>query len=88
MGPDVPGIGYSLSVAGGAERLARVAAHEHVDGLDLGPVSGGEVADVGYAGVAVGEDSVGAVVGVGDPCEGAAERVLYGHVQAAVAGAQ
>jgi hypothetical protein len=88
MGPDVPGICGSLPFAGGAERLARVAAGDDVDRFHRAVVDGGEVPEVGHAGEAVGEDAGGAGVVVGGPGERAAEDVLCGHVQAAVSGAQ
>jgi hypothetical protein len=42
-------------LAGGADVLAREAPAEHVDRLDLRPVHGGDVAEVGSVGVAVSE---------------------------------
>jgi hypothetical protein len=78
----------SFPEAGAAEGLAGVAAADDVDGFDLVPVGGGEVAEVGYAGHAVGDDLFCAGVDVGDPREVAAEHALHGLVEAAVAGAQ
>jgi hypothetical protein len=84
----VPVIGGSFPQAGDAERLAWVAAAQDIHGRDGGPVGDGDVAEVGHVGVVVGEDRGGARVGVGDPCEVSAEYLLYGHVEAAVSGAQ
>jgi hypothetical protein len=84
----VPGIGRSFQVAGEGERLARVAAAQDVDGLDVLPAGSGEVSDVRHVGPVVGEDLVRAGVDVGHPRGGAAEDFLDGHVEAAVAGAE
>ncbi|GAA5056324.1 hypothetical protein GCM10023336_28960 [Streptomyces similanensis] len=86
--PEVSLIVSSFQLAGEAERLARVAADQDIDGLHGGPVDGGQVAEVGGVGVVVGEDARRAGVGVGHPREGPAEHLLYGHVQPAVSGAQ
>lgn len=51
------------------EGLARISARDDVHRLDSGPVDGGDVAEVGHVGVAVGEHFGRAGGGVGDPCE-------------------
>ncbi len=73
--------------------LAGESGGEYVHGLDRGPVDGGDVTVVRYAGEAVFEDAGGVlmlVVGVvlGVPGDGAAEDVHDGQVEAAVSGAQ
>jgi len=55
------------SLAGGGHVLAREPARQHVHRLDGRPVHGGDVAEVGHVGVAVGEDLAGARVDVGHP---------------------
>jgi hypothetical protein len=87
-GPEVPDISRSFPLAGGGERLAGVAAAHDVDGLDVLPPGGGEVTDVRCGRPAVGENLVRAGVDVGHPRGGAAEDLLDGHVEAAVAGAE
>jgi len=59
-GPEVPLIFGSLPLACVRERLAGVAAGEDVDGGNVGPVQGGDVAEVRYAGMVRGEDLAGA----------------------------
>jgi hypothetical protein len=78
----------SFLEAGAAERLAGVAAAEEVDAGDVLPFGFGDVAQVGDVGVVVLEDRRGARVGVGDPCELAAEDGLDGRFETAVARAE
>ena len=86
--PDVSVVAGPVPLSCDAEWLARITGGEDVDGFDLPPVDGGDVAEVGDGRVVVGEDRGGAGVAVGHPCQLAAEDVLYGTVEAAVAGAQ
>jgi hypothetical protein len=60
----VPLIVRALAASSVGERLAGVAGGGDVHGLDACPIHGGEVAEVGDAGVAVGEDLAGAGVNV------------------------
>ncbi|ORL77813.1 hypothetical protein A5N75_08255 [Prescottella equi] len=46
----------ALSLSGGTERLAGVAASEDVDGRDGGPVDLGDIVEVRHAGPVVLED--------------------------------
>jgi hypothetical protein len=93
-------VGHAAAHAGEADVLAWEAAGEDVDRAVLieggGPVDGGDVAKVGYAGPVVGEDP-GGVLGVGlaglagrlvlgVPGHGAAEDFEDGQVQAAHSG--
>jgi hypothetical protein len=87
----VSGIGGAFQFAGEREGLAGVAAAQHVDRAVLPegaqPVDEAQVAEVGHAGHAVGDDLAGAWVDVGHPGEFAAEHLLYGLVKSAVASA-
>jgi hypothetical protein len=82
VGPD------AAALAGGGHVLAREPTRQHVHGLDGGPVHGGDVAEVGHVGVAVGEDLAGAGVDLGVPGDGAAEDGLDALLEAAVAAEQ
>jgi hypothetical protein len=80
VGPD------AAALAGSGHVLTRETAGQHVHGLDGGPVDGGDVAEVGHVGVAVGEDLAGAGVDLGVPGDGATEDGLDALLEAAVAG--
>lgn len=86
-------VGDARSQTGEADVLAGEAGGEDVDGLDLIPVDGGDVAMVGDVGPVPVEDLRGVlvlVVGVvlAVPGDGSAEDGLDGHVEAAVARAE
>jgi hypothetical protein len=68
--------------------LTREAGGEHAHPRHGRPADGGDVAEVGDVRPVAGEDAAGARVGLGVPGHGAAEHLLYGEFQAAVAGAQ
>ncbi len=70
------------------KRLARVPAGDDVDGFGLRPVDGRDVAQVGDAAEAVGEDFARALVDVGHPRSGCAENLVGGVVEPAVPGEQ
>jgi hypothetical protein len=78
--------GHAGAASGVGEVLAGGAAGEDVDGLDLGPVDGGDVADVGDAGETVLEDLEGALVDLAVPGEVGVDDLLDAHAEAAVAG--
>ncbi len=92
-------LGEARAAPGEADVLAGEPGREDVNGLHVPEVDGGEVAVVGDVGPVVGEDLGGVLVGVlaavlvrrlvlGVPGDRAAEHLLYGHVESAVAGAQ
>lgn len=81
--PDVPLILNSFALAGGAERLARIAGADDIHGLDRAPVHGGQVLVVRHGRPVVGEHAGGIGVGLGEPDDLAAEHRLDGDVQAA-----
>jgi hypothetical protein len=66
--------------AGVAEGLARVAACQHVHGLNGREVHLGYVAVVGYVGVVVGKDAGGRLVVLNVPSDRAAQHRADGHV--------
>jgi hypothetical protein len=68
--------------------LAGEPGGEDVDRRDRGPVDGADVAEVGDAAEAVGQDGAGVPVDLGVPGELSTENGLDGDVEAAVAGAQ
>lgn len=71
------------------KRLARIPGRDDVYVADpLRPVGGGDVAEVGDSGVAVGEDFAGALVDVGDGDGFCSEHVCECQIDAAVAGTQ
>src|SRR4051794_40494272 len=77
------------AATGSADVLTWESGGEHINGLDLVPVDGGDVAQVRYAGHSGGEDRADVWVGVSDPCgASAAERGKHAQVQAAVPRAQ
>jgi hypothetical protein len=94
----VDGVGHPGPQSGagaGAEALAGASvghvlagepAGEDVHGFDLGPVDGGDVAEVGDVGVAVGEDPARPGVDLGHPCGAAAEDGLGAELKASVPG--
>ena len=88
VGPEVPVVVLPHAPASGAERLARVAARDDVDGCHVCPVDGGDVAQVGGVGESVGQHLAGAGVDLGHPCGRRAECVLDGHIEAPEAGEQ
>src|SRR5690606_1765961 len=71
-----PGVGYVL---------AGEPAGDDVHGLDLGPVGGGDVSEVGHLGPVVGEDLRRVRVELAVPGDGSADGLLDAHVEAAVA---
>ena len=82
--PQVPLVVRPCSLASVAERLARIAAGEHVDRLDLRPVHGRDVAEVGHVRPVVGEDRTRAGFDIGNPRERATKHGMNGQVQPAV----
>lgn len=78
--------------SGEAEWLAGVPGGEDVDGFEVAPIGGGEVADVGDGGEAVGEDAGGCRVVLRMPREGVGEvgagDVGDPEVETAVPGAE
>ena len=66
------------------EGLAGVTTGENIHGLNLGPVDGGDVPEVGYAWVVGRHNCAGGWLNLGVPGQVAAD----GHVEAAVAAEQ
>jgi hypothetical protein len=84
-----PGAGAgaeALAGAGVGHVLAGKPSRKDVHGLDLGPVDGGDVAEVGDVGVAVSEDPARPRVDFGHPCGRAAEDGLRADLKPAVPG--
>ena len=80
--------GDAAAEAGGADVLAGKPAGEDVDRLDVGPVDGGDVAEVGDAGPVLLEHLGGVGVELGVPDGVSAVDLLDGEVEPAVAGEQ
>lgn len=76
------------STAGEADVLAGEASAQHVHRIDLLPVHSGQITEIGDSGMTGHQQSADVAVIVRDPSQPATERVLDGHVQAAVASAQ
>lgn len=71
-----------------ANVLAWETTGEHVDGFDVGPVHGGDVAEVGHVWPVVGEHRARGWVDFAEPRGVAAEDGSGGHVEAAVSSEQ
>jgi len=74
--------------AGARDVLARKTSSQHVDRLDLGPVNGGDVAQVRHQREAMSQDLRRSLIDVGDPCELAAEHFSHRGIESPVAGAE
>nr|WP_051913236.1 hypothetical protein [Kutzneria albida] len=79
-------LGEASAEAGAADVLTGETASEDVDGFDLVPVDGGDVAEVGNTGMVVCEELAGGGVDLGVPGEVAAECGPDCHVEAAASG--
>jgi hypothetical protein len=80
--------GDALALAGVTQVLAGESGGEDVDGLDGGPVGGGDVVVVGDVGPVVGEDQRGVAVVLAEPGGFGVEDGGDGELEAAVAGAE
>ena len=83
--PQVSVIVGAFPQAGVAERLAWVAACQHVDGLNGREVHRRHVPVIGDVGVVVFKDAGGRLVVLDVPRDLAAQHRAHGHVEAAVA---
>ena len=89
MGPQVPLVIDSLPSPGMAERLTRVTARDDVDRLDLRPVDGCHVAQVGHIGPVVGEDLGRGFIPLTEPGRpGTGKHSLDSHIEAPVSSEQ
>lgn len=86
--PQVPPVGDAVASAGQAERLARIAAGEHVDRGDLVPVDLRDVPEVRHVGPVVREDPRRRILYLAVPQHLAAEDRLDANLKAAVSGEQ
>jgi hypothetical protein len=75
----------SLSLTGVRERLTGVTRCEVFDGLDIGPVDGGDVAEVRNARVVVGQDLRWRRFDLGVPADLTADDGPQALVEAAIA---
>jgi hypothetical protein len=88
VGPEVPLIGFAFPLSCMGEGLAGVPAGQYVHRLHLRPVHGGDVAEVGDAGVVGRQHRAGRGVDLGVPGDLAAEHPAHGDVEPAVAAEQ
>lgn len=72
----------------GGDVLAGKSSAQDLDGLDLAPADGGDVAEVRGVGPVVGEDAGDGLVDLGEPDRLAADDVLDGEVETAVSAEQ
>jgi hypothetical protein len=86
--PEVALIGCSQPLAGGTERLARVASGEDVYGLKGDPVGVRDVAVVRDAGESDIKDFGGASVVLQMPCDIYVEHLHKGQLEPAISGAK
>lgn len=84
VGPQVALILLPQAPSGLTEWLARIPAGDDVHRFNGRPVDRRDVAQVGDAGVAVGEHLAGTLVNVGYPCGAGVEHLFDGQIQAAV----
>ena len=81
VGPEVSLVLLPQALAGLTERLARVSASEDAHRLDGRPVDRRDVAQVGDAGVAVGEHLACAGIDLGHPSGAGVEHFLDGTIE-------
>jgi hypothetical protein len=86
--PQVPPVVHALALACMGKRLAWKPPGDDVDRLDDGPVDGGDVAEVGDAGMMGGEDLARRRVDLRVPRQLATQDRLHREVQPAVTGEQ
>jgi hypothetical protein len=79
-----PFVADPLAFAGGRYRLAGEACGQNVDRVDLGPVHGGDVAEVGHVRPVGRQDAGGVGVDLGEPGDFSAEHFVHGQVETAV----
>jgi hypothetical protein len=88
-GPEVPLIFAAFPFACGAERLTRITSCQPVDRLNVMPVGGGDVMQVGDVGPVMGEDFGRRIIELGVPCDRAvAEMGEQPEVEASHAAAE
>src|SRR5690606_14918910 len=83
-GPPLAVTDESLASASVRHVLTGESAGDNVYGLDLGPVGGSNVSEVGDLGPVVGEDLRRCGVELAVPGDGAADGLLDAHVEAAI----
>lgn len=85
VGPEVPVVVLPHAPAGGAERLARIAAGDDVHRRDGGPVDAGDVAEIGGVRESLGEDFAGTGVDLRHPGGACVDDCFDAEVEASVA---